>query len=91
MGIELINVVSASIPVSVVDACIADQFRPVEESIDGNSFWCCGALRIIFCLSYFEVEELFQSSASLISGASCVVKVHCPHAIVAFCRNKHGE
>ena len=40
-GIELINVVSACIPVSIIDAIVTNQFGPVEESIDGNSFWRC--------------------------------------------------
>ena len=61
-GVELINVVSACIPVSIIDAWVTDQFGPVEKSINGNSFWRCGAPWMLLCLSYFEVKELLQSS-----------------------------
>ena len=67
-GVELINVVSACIPVSIVDACVTNQFGPVEESIDGNSFWRCWAPWILLCLYHFEIKKLLQSSTSFISG-----------------------
>ena len=37
-GLELINMISACIPVSIVDACIANQFGSVEKDINGYSF-----------------------------------------------------
>ena len=67
-GVELINVVSACIPVSIVDACITNQFGPVEESIDCNSFWCCRAPWILLCLCHFKVEKLLKISTNFISG-----------------------
>ena len=67
-GVELINVVSACIPVSIVDACVAYQFGPVEKGIDGHSFWCYSAFWILLGLCYFEVKKLLQSSTRFISG-----------------------